>query len=61
LVNPSAKTIDFSTPTEWSVFDITSDGKLGVKDGQNIPSRKWVTYLDTDGAYYVGLWDGMFE
>lgn len=59
LVNPSAKTVDFSTPTEWSVFGISSSGNLEVKDGQSIPSRKWVTYLDTDGVQYVGLWDGM--
>jgi hypothetical protein len=58
LKNPSAKTVDFSVPTEWSVFTIGSDNILGVKDNSNIPSRKWVAYLDTDGSYYVGLWDG---
>jgi hypothetical protein len=59
LVNPSAKTVDFSTPTEWSVFDITPNGRLEVKDGQTIPTRKWVTWVETDGVQYVGLWDGM--
>jgi hypothetical protein len=58
LVNPSAQTIPKDKPTEWSVFQIGQGGDVTVKDGQNVPSRKWVTYLDTDGVYYVGLWDG---
>jgi hypothetical protein len=59
LVNPSATTIPKDTPTEWSVFQIGPSGEVTVKDGQNVPTRKWVTYLETDGNYYVGLWDGM--
>lgn len=60
LVNPSADTIPKDKPTEWSVFTLGQGGDIGVKDGQDVPSRKWVTYLDTDGVYYVGLWDGEF-
>ncbi|KAF2434196.1 hypothetical protein EJ08DRAFT_646639 [Tothia fuscella] len=59
LVNPSADTIPKDTPTEWSVFQIGQGGEVTVKDGQDVPTRKWVTYLETDGAYYVGLWDGV--
>jgi len=59
LVNPSGDTIPKDQPTEWSVFDIASNGELTVKDGQDIPTRKWISYLDTDGVYYVGLWDGV--
>jgi hypothetical protein len=58
LVNPRGDTIPTDTPTMWSVFQIDNGGQLTVKDGSNIPSRTWVTYLDTDGVYYVGLWDG---
>jgi hypothetical protein len=60
LVNPTADTIPKDVPTEWSVFEVGSGGQLGVKDGSTIPSRTWVIYLETDGAYYVGLWDGEF-
>jgi hypothetical protein len=58
-VNPSADTIPKDTPTEWSVFTIGQGGEVGVKDGSNVPTRKFVTWLDTDGVYYMGLWDGV--
>jgi hypothetical protein len=58
LVNPRGDTIPKDTPTEWSVFLIGQGGEISVKDGQNIKSRTFVSYLDTDGVYYVGLWDG---
>jgi hypothetical protein len=60
LVNPSANTIPKDTPTEWSVFTIGQGGEVGVKDGSTVQGRKFVTWLDTDGVYYVGLWDGEF-
>jgi hypothetical protein len=47
--------------TEWGVFEIGKNGELNVKDGQNIPTRQWITYLETDGVYYVGLWDGLLN
>jgi hypothetical protein len=59
LINPSAEKIPKDAPTEWSVFELGEDGLLTVKDGQDIPTRQWVSYLETDGTYYVGLWDGM--
>jgi len=46
---------------EWGVFEIGKGGELTVKDGQNIPTRQWISYLETDGVYYVGLWDGMLS
>lgn len=58
LVSPTAESLG-GKPTEWSVFTVNpSTGEVGVKDGADIPSRKWATYLDTDGQYYFGLWDG---
>jgi hypothetical protein len=57
LKNPSAETIPADTPTEWSVFTIGRGGEVGVKDGREIEG-KWVVYLETDGNYYVGYWDG---
>jgi hypothetical protein len=44
---------------EWDTFVIGSDGQVSINDGANIPSRKWVAYVDTDGSQYVALWDGM--
>jgi hypothetical protein len=59
LVNPSADTIPKDIPTEWSVFTIGAGGEVGVKDGSTVVGRQFVTWLDTDGVYYVGLWDGV--
>jgi hypothetical protein len=67
LASPSAATIDAAqTPTEWSVFTIGQGGAVGVSDGGSAVggggsggSRTFVTYLETDGVYYVGLWDGV--
>jgi hypothetical protein len=59
LAAPSSSTIDPNTPTEWSVFTIGAGGALGVKDGSALTARTFVTYLETDGNYYVGLWDGV--
>jgi hypothetical protein len=33
---------------------------VGVKDGSALQARKWVSWLDTDGVYYIGYWDGKF-
>lgn len=57
LVSPTAESIA-GKPTEWSVFAIGPDSTLQVQDGANIPTRQWISYLDTDGMNYVGLWDG---
>ena len=62
MKGPTADMIPKDTPTEWSVFKIGEGyggGPLLVKDGQDIPTRQWITYLDkTDGLDHVGLWDG---
>jgi hypothetical protein len=61
--NPTSSMIPKDAPgsIEWGVFEIGNGGELTVKDGQNIPTRQWISYLETDGAYYVGLWDGMLS
>lgn len=46
---------------EWGVFQVGNNGEITVKDGADIPTRQWISYLDTDGVYYVGLWDGMLN
>jgi hypothetical protein len=60
---PTAAMIPKDAPgsIEWGVFEIGKGGELTVKDGQNIPTRQWIAYLETDGVYYVGLWDGMLS
>jgi len=59
--NPTAAIIPKDAPgsIEWGVFEIGNGGELTVKDGPNIPTRQWISYLETDGVYYVGLWDGV--
>ncbi|KAF2671113.1 hypothetical protein BT63DRAFT_477663 [Microthyrium microscopicum] len=59
LDNPRGETLDPQTPTEWSVFTLGQGGSVGVKDGNAPDGRKWVMWLDTDGVYYVGYWDGV--
>lgn len=44
---------------EWSTFVIDAQGNLNVKDGQDIPTRRWVSYANADGTYGVGLYDGV--
>ncbi|TID21427.1 hypothetical protein E2P81_ATG04710 [Venturia nashicola] len=46
---------------EWGVFQVGTGGEITVKDGADVPTRQWITYLDTDGVYYVGLWDGVTQ
>lgn len=57
---PTAAMIPKNAPgsIEWGVFEVGKGGEISVKDGSDIPTRQWITYLDTDGVYYVGLWDG---
>jgi hypothetical protein len=59
---PTAESFPKDMPTEWSVFQIGEGyggGPLLVKDGQDIPTRQWITYVDeTDRGTHVGLWDG---
>ncbi|KAF2395973.1 hypothetical protein EJ06DRAFT_560230 [Trichodelitschia bisporula] len=62
MENPSAETVPAGVPTEWSVFTIGQGGEVGVKDwaeGDIAARRKWIMWLETDGVYYVGLWDGV--
>jgi hypothetical protein len=44
---------------EWSTFVIDSSGNLNVKDGADIPTRRWVAYENGDGSYGVALYDGV--
>ncbi|KAF1816532.1 hypothetical protein P152DRAFT_446176 [Eremomyces bilateralis CBS 781.70] len=61
LVNPTGKTIKPDNPTMWSVFTVGQGGVLGIKDGteNTLKDRTWVAWLETDGTYHVGLWDGV--
>lgn len=61
---PTADSYPKDMPTEWSVFKIGEGywrgGPLLVEDGQNVPTRRWVSYGDaTSGSERVALWDGM--
>jgi hypothetical protein len=58
MSSPTADTIPLDTPSEWSVFFIGQGGVISVKDGRPVEG-KWVVYLETDGDYYVGYWDGV--
>ncbi|QDS74217.1 hypothetical protein FKW77_002479 [Venturia effusa] len=49
---------DAPNSIEWGVFQVGPSGEITVKDGADIPSRQWISWLDTDGVYYTGLWDG---
>jgi hypothetical protein len=44
---------------EWSTFVIDGTGNVGVKDGADIPTRRWVAFTNTDGSVGVGLYDGV--
>jgi len=63
-VGPTTDQIPKDTPTEWSVFKIGEGyggGPLLVRDGQDVKTRQWVTYVDEEGyGERVGLWDGIF-
>ncbi|KAE9967878.1 hypothetical protein EG328_010473 [Venturia inaequalis] len=58
---PTAAIIPADAPgsVEWGVFAVSEAGEITVKDGADVPTRQWISYLDTDGAYYVALWDGV--
>lgn len=56
--NPSTNTIPKGKLAEWSTFTIAQNGALGVKDGSDIPSRRWIAY-PSDGGYIISLYDGM--
>ncbi|KAF2428050.1 hypothetical protein EJ08DRAFT_680692 [Tothia fuscella] len=58
LFEPTENSIPKDTPTEWSVFQIGNGGVITVKDGIDIPTRKWILYGSNGGDRVVGLWDG---
>jgi hypothetical protein len=59
VVNPTGESIPQGQSMEWSTFVIDSNGNLNVKDGADIPTRRWVAYENSDGSYGVGLYDGV--
>jgi len=59
VVNPTGDSIPQGQSMEWSTFVIDGQGNLNVKDGANIPTRRWVTFENTDGSYGVALYDGV--
>jgi len=59
VVNPTGDSIQQGQSMEWSTFVIDSSGNLNVKDGADIPTRRWVAYQNADGSSGVGLYDGV--
>jgi len=59
VVNPTAEGIPQGQAMEWSTFVIDGQGNVNVKDGQEIPTRRWVAYANTDGSSGVALYDGV--
>jgi len=59
VVNPTAESIPQGQNMEWSTFVIDQSGNVNVKDGADIPTRRWVTFENTDGSYGVALYDGV--
>lgn len=58
VINPTGEKIPPGQSMEWSTFVIDAQGNVNVKDGADIPTRRWVAYTNTDGSYGVGLYDG---
>jgi hypothetical protein len=44
---------------EWSTFVIDRQGNLNIKDGADIPTRRWVAYETSGGDYSIALYDGV--
>ncbi|KAF2423192.1 hypothetical protein EJ08DRAFT_456517 [Tothia fuscella] len=61
VTNPTGNSIPKGQSMEWSTFTIDSRGNLNVKDGADIPTRKWVAYQNGDGSTGIGLYDGVTE
>jgi hypothetical protein len=59
VVNPTGNSIPKGQSMEWSTFTIDANGNVNVKDGQNIPTRKWVAFQNADGSTGIGLYDGV--
>jgi len=59
VVNPTGDSIPQGQSMEWSTFVIDSSGNLNVKDGADIPTRRWVAFENSDGSSGVGLYDGV--
>jgi len=59
VVNPTSDSIPQGQSMEWSTFVIDGQGNLNVKDGADIPTRRWVSFENTDGSYGVALYDGV--
>ncbi|TID19919.1 hypothetical protein E6O75_ATG07379 [Venturia nashicola] len=57
-INPTGEKIASGQSMEWSTFVIDGQGNINVKDGADIPTRRWVAYANPDGSYGVGLYDG---
>jgi hypothetical protein len=59
VVNPTGESIPQGQSMEWSTFVIDAQGNVGVKDGADIPTRRWVAFTNGDGSVGVGLYDGV--
>jgi len=59
VINPTGESIPQGQSMEWSTFVIDAQGNLGVKDGNEVPTRRWVAFTNTDGSIGVGLYDGV--
>jgi len=59
VINPTAQSIPRGQAMEWSTFVIGKDGSISIKDGAEIPTRRWVTFENTDGSFGVALYDGV--
>jgi len=52
---------------EWSTFVINGDktggdakeGAISIKDGQNVPTRRWILIEDSAEFYSINLYDGV--
>ena len=61
LVNPKGDSIPPGQMMEWSTFVIDNNNIVTIKDGADIPSRKWVAIDQGNGDYTVALYDGYSE
>jgi len=59
VVNPTGESIPQGQSMEWSTFVIDPQGNVNVKDGADIPTRRWVAFANTDGSYGIALYDGV--